>query len=118
MLYDFSAEYSKRSDDDLLQLASDRASLTSEAVAALDAELRRRNLTESDRLEYERFIKRQEKRETRKRRRKTFGTVKGQMSWLELLWAFVAMALISFTYLALPSRYQMKPDCRKQQCMS
>ncbi len=47
MLNDFSTEYSERSDDELLLLASDRASLTTEAAAALDAELRRRNLTES-----------------------------------------------------------------------
>jgi len=45
----FSAEYSERSDDELLRLASDRSSLTNEAAAALDDELRRRNLTAPDR---------------------------------------------------------------------
>jgi hypothetical protein len=63
---DFSAEYSERSDDELLHLASERHSLTAEATAALDAELRRRNLTESDRLEHQRFVKRHEQREARK----------------------------------------------------
>jgi hypothetical protein len=102
---DFSAEYSERNDDELLQLASDRHSLTTEAAAALDAELRRRNLTDSDRVEHERFVKQQEQREARKRRRKTFGPFKYQMSWRDILWAFAMIALISFTYLALPSRY-------------
>jgi hypothetical protein len=102
---DFSAEYSERNDDELLQLASDRHSLTTEAAAALDAELRRRNLTDSDRVEHQRFVKQQEQREARKHRRKTFGPFKYQMSWRDILWAFAMIALISFTYLALPSRY-------------
>jgi hypothetical protein len=46
MLNDFFTEYSERSDDELLLLASDRASLTTEAATALDAELCRRHLTE------------------------------------------------------------------------
>jgi hypothetical protein len=110
MLNDFSTEYSERSDDELLHLASERHSLTTEAAAALDAELRRRNLTESDRLEFQRFVKRQEHREARGHRRKTFGPFKYQLSWLDLLWAFGAVALISFTYVALPSRYHMKSE--------
>jgi hypothetical protein len=110
MLSDFSTEYSKRSDDELLHLASDQADLTTEAAIALDAELRRRNLTESDRVQHQQFVKRQEHREARRHRRKTFGTLKDRFRWLDLLWALLAMALISFTYLALPSRYQMKPD--------
>src|SRR5215470_1720316 len=59
---DFSVSYFERSDDDLLLLASDRASLTTEAGLALDAELRRRNLTESDRVKYQQFIKHDERR--------------------------------------------------------
>jgi len=108
MLNDFSTEYADRSDDELLRLATDRASLTNEAVAALDAELRQRNLTQSDQTKYQRFVHRMEQRESRTRRRKIFG--KGQFSWLELLWAFGAMGLISFAYLELPSRYHLKPD--------
>ena len=110
MPIDFSTEYSERSDDELLQLASARHSLTTEAAAALDAELRRRNLTESDRLEHQRFVKRQGQREARKHRRKPLGPFKYQMSWRDLLWAFATIAVISFSYFALPGRYQMKSD--------
>ena len=111
MLADFSIEYSHRSDDELLHLASERHSLTMEAAAALDAELRRRNLTESDRVEYHKFVKRQERREGRRRHWKipTPG-LKNRMTWRDILEAFAAMALISFTYLALPSRYHLKPE--------
>jgi len=59
MPIDFSTEYSERSDDELLQLATQRHSLTTEAAAALDAELRRRNLTDSDRVEHQRLVKEQ-----------------------------------------------------------
>jgi hypothetical protein len=111
MLTDFSTEYAQRSDDELLHLASERHSLTTEAAAALDAELRRRNLTESDRLEYQKFVKRQERREWRRRRWKipTPG-LKDHLTWRDILEALGAMAFISFTYLALPSRYHLKPD--------
>jgi hypothetical protein len=89
---DFSIEYSQRSDDELLHLASERHSLTMEAVAALDAELRRRNLTESDRVEYQKFVKRQERREWRRRRWKipTPG-LKNPMTGRDILEAFAAM---------------------------
>ena len=76
----------------------------------MDAELSRRNLTESDRIEHQRFVKRQEQREAKKHRRKPFGPFKYQMSWRDILWAFAAIAVISFSYLALPSRYHMKSD--------
>lgn len=66
----FSAEYSERSDDELLLLASERDSLTGEAATALDAELRRRNLTRSDQVEYQQFVKDNEKREARMQRRR------------------------------------------------
>jgi hypothetical protein len=110
MPIDFSTEYSQRSDDELLHLASQRHSLTTEAAAALDAELHRRNLTESDRIEHQRFVKRQEQPESRKHRRKTLDPFKYQLSWRDLLWAFGGIALISFTYIALPSRYHMRPE--------
>ena len=108
MLADFSTEYSQRSDDELLQLATERHSLTTEAAAALDTELRRRSLTESDRVEHQKFVKRQERREFRSRHRKVFG--KRQFSWLELLSAFAAMGVIGCGYFALPKRYHLKPD--------
>jgi cell division protein FtsW (lipid II flippase) len=113
MLIDFSTEYSQRSDDELLHLASERHSLTTEAEAALDAEMRRRNLSESDRVEYQKFVKRQERREWRGRRhwKIPIPGLKGQLTGRDILEAFATMAFISFTYIALPSRYHfIKPD--------
>jgi hypothetical protein len=108
---DFFAGYSERTDDELLHLASARHSLTTEASAALGTELRRRNLTESDRIEQQRFVKRQEQREARKHRRKTFGPFKYKLAWLDFLLAFAVIGLISFGYIALPSRYHfIKPE--------
>jgi len=109
MLTNFSSEYSQRSDDELLHLASDRHSLTTEAAAALDAELHRRNLTESDRVELQKFVRRQGRREQMMRRRKT-GGLNNQLTWLDNLGTLAAMAVISFIYLVLPSRYHLKPD--------
>jgi hypothetical protein len=109
MFDDFSTEYSQLSDDELLLLASDRASLITAAAAALTAELSRRNLTESDRAKHDQFVRRNEQREAKRRRRKIFGTRKDLATWVDLFFALVAIALISFTYLALPSRYYMKP---------
>src|SRR5215813_14221313 len=88
----FSAEYSEWSDDEILLLASARDSLTREAATALDAELRRRNLTQSDQAKYQQFVKRNEQRAARRRRRRGWGIL-----WeiLDLFWALVAMALIS-----------------------
>lgn len=109
MLNDFHAGYAERSNDELLHLAADRASLTNEAAAALNAELSRRNLTESDQRTYQRFVNRMERREFKgRRRRKLFG--KSQFSWRELLSAFLAMAVIMGVYFALPKQYQLKPD--------
>ena len=68
----FSAEYSDLSDDELLLLASDRASLTAEAAAALDVELRRRNLTPSDQTKYLHFVKRNEQLEVLRRRKRAW----------------------------------------------
>jgi len=61
-------------------------------------------------LNIKRFVRRQEQREARRHRRKTFATLKDQLSWLDMLGALAAMVQISVTYLALPSRYHMKPD--------
>ena len=105
---DFSNEYSQRSDDELLEFSTQRHSLIPEAAAALDAELRRRNLTESDRVEHQKFVKRQEHHEYRVRRRKVFG--KRQFSGVEILSAFAAMAVIACMYIALPKQYHLKPD--------
>jgi hypothetical protein len=110
MLNDFSVEYARQSDDELLDLASHRHSLLAEASAALDAELRRRKLTESDRLEHKRFVRRQENRESRQHRRKPIEPLKYRMSWRDLLWALGAIALICVVYFALPSRYHMRME--------
>jgi len=107
---DFSAEYSRQSDDELLDLASHRQSLLAEASAALDAELRRRNLTEADRVEHQRLVRRYEQRESRQHRRKPIEPLKYQMSGRDMLWAFSLIALICFTYIALPVRYHLKPE--------
>src|SRR5579863_6614626 len=114
MYTDFSTEYSQRSDDELLQLKSQRHSLTTEAAAALDAELYRRNLTESDRVEHQRFVKQQEQREARKQRAKgrrwRFGVLKDRLTWVDLLWTLAAVALILLIFLALPKRDLMGSD--------
>ena len=110
MIASFSNQYSKRSDDELLLLASDRATLKPEASSALDAELRRRSLTKSDEAKYRHFIKRHEQREAKIRSRKIYGDRGDRISWVELLAALIAMALISSGYAALPSRYKMSPD--------
>jgi hypothetical protein len=110
MLNDFTAEYSQRSDDELLLLASDRADLTTEAAAALDAELRRRNLRESDKLKFQKFIQRTERREAGKRRKKIFGTRARLRSWVDLLLGLLIIVLISFTYQVLPGEYHMRAD--------
>ena len=110
MLSDFSADYSKPSDDELLLLASDRASLTAEAAIALDAELHRRNLTAFDQLKYQQFVGRNVQREAQRRRRKIFGTRRDRGSWVNLVEGLLIISLISFVYIALPSRFHMKPD--------
>lgn len=111
MLTDFSTEYAKRSDDELLHLASQRHSLTTGTAAALALELGRRNLSESDRLEHQKFVKQQERRESHIRRRRIFG--KRQFSWLELLSAMLVMVGIAGAYIALPNRYRLNPDWGK-----
>lgn len=106
----FSAEYSERSDDEILRLASNRSSLTNAAAAALDKELRRRNLTESDRTGHQQLLRRNERREAMRQRRRIFGTRSDRGKWVDLFWTLLAIALISSVYVALPNRYHMKPD--------
>ena len=114
MLDDFSAEYSQRNDDELLHLATQRHYMTAEAVAALDGELHRRNFTESDRVEHQKFEKRQERREGRRETnlRRRWGTLglKWQLNWREILELLAVMAIILVAYFALPSRYHLTPD--------
>jgi cell division protein FtsW (lipid II flippase) len=111
-------DFSRRSDDELLHLASERRYMTAEGVAALDAELRRRNLTESDRIEYQKFVKRQERREwSRHRSKMPTPGLKKRLGWRDILEAFATMALISFTYIELPARYHLQPDWEEAAAM-
>src|SRR5262249_23516866 len=87
--------------------------LTTEAALALDAELRRRNLGESDRVEHQRFVRREERYDATRRRRRIFGTRRDRGSWVDLFWTLLGIALISATYVALPNRYHMRPDWQK-----
>lgn len=106
----FSAEYSERTDDELLELASDRSSLTNAAAAALADELRRLNLTETDQTEHQQFVRRKERREAMRRHRQIFGRRGDSSKWVDVFWMLLAMALISSAYIALPNPYHMKPD--------
>jgi hypothetical protein len=117
MTTDFSLEYSRFSDDQLLALASTRASLIDVARLALDSEMTRRGLTQSDRIKYEQSVKMASRRETRRLRRKIFGSRADQDSWGDTLtivfWSVLVMSLIGFAYLALPVRYQFTPDWKE-----
>ena len=103
-------DYTTLTDDELLQLASDRDSLTDGAQSALDNEIRNRNLTPSDLAKHVNLVNRSDQRETRRRNRKLFGTRRTRRDWVEtavaFFWMLVVMALISAEYLALPSRYR------------
>jgi hypothetical protein len=110
MLEHFSPDYSQRSDDELLRLASDRASLTPEAGAALEAELRRRNLTNADQAEYQRRVKRYKRWEAKTQIRLILDTPRYRRELIRVFFAVVVMVLILEAYLGLPNRYQMNPD--------
>jgi len=103
MLAEFQHEYAGLSDDELLQLASDRQSLTDDAKSALDAEMRNRNLTSADVIRHQNLVKRSEQRETRRRNRILFGTRRGLLAWIRFgLWILLllsATALVA-TWLA------------------
>jgi hypothetical protein len=107
---DFPLEYSKRSDDELLRLATERASLTARADAALTDELRRRNLKESDQAKHQRSVRRHDQLESKKRRRRIFGRLTDGRAWIDVLLALLVIFLISAAYRQLPSQYHFKPD--------
>ena len=75
----------------------------------MDAELGRRNLTTSDEAAYQQVLKHNGRREAKRRRKKIFGTRRDVSSWVEFFWGLLIIGLISFAYLALPSRFHMKP---------
>lgn len=107
-------EYAHFTDDELLQLASERSSLTDEAKAALDTELQHRNLTGIDVEKHSRAVKRVVWRETRSRNRKLFGTRIHQKSGIQTLVALfytgVALYLIWLAYSVVPARYRLSED--------
>lgn len=114
MSIDYSAEYRRSTNDELLQLACDRASLTDEALIALNLELSQRSLTRVDEETYQLVLKRQQARESKKLLRKVFGSRQERATWfndlvLLLIGAFV-ISLISAVYRTLPGQYQIIPD--------
>jgi hypothetical protein len=113
MSSDFQNEYASLSDEEILQLASDRLSLVKEASAALDNQMRSRHLTHADLVQYQLRMKHYERQQSRKRARKLFGGRRDKDSWVEtagmLFWSALAIALISIAYLALPARFQFSP---------
>jgi hypothetical protein len=103
MFAEFQHEYSELSDEELLQVASDRQSLTDDAKSSLDAEMRNRDLTSVDLAAHQNFVKRSEQRETRRRNRKLFGSRRGLLAWVRFgLWALLALlaAALVATWLA------------------
>ena len=114
MLKEISTRYAALSDEELLQIASGRASLTEEAVAALDAEIRQRNVTQDNIKQHQRFVKRKTQIEAKRTRRKLFGTKRSRETWVDgvvtAFWSLLAFALIASTYAALPQRYHFSPD--------
>ncbi len=90
MLSDLQQEYAKLNDDELLHLASERSSLTDEAILALDTEMRTRELTDVEVASQASFVRRSKQRERRRRDRKLFGTRRGQREWIR----FVVTALL------------------------
>ncbi len=113
MLNDFPTQYADLSDEELLQVASDRGSLTDDATVALDAEMQKRHLTRED-LITERFVKPRSQREARRTRRKLFGNRRDRESWVDGLvtafWSVLVFALVWVAYIALPQRYHFPRD--------
>lgn len=106
---DFRQEYRKLSDGELLQLASERASLLDEASTALDSELASRGLKQDQLASHLHRVKRYERRETKKRLRKLLGKRQAEDSCVDtavrMYWSVVAVAVIWIGYIALPPRY-------------
>ena len=106
MFTEFAHEYAKLPDGELLQLASERQSLTDDARAAVDAEMLKRGLTAVDLAKQQRFVKKSERRETTSRKRKVFGRRRTRQDWVETAASLLLVALIATAYFALPSRYR------------
>jgi hypothetical protein len=93
MFSEFQHEYGELSDDELLQLAFDRESLTDDAKSALSAEMRNRNLTSAELAKHQDFVKKNGQREARRRNRKLFGRRRGPLAWVQFgLWALLGLS--------------------------
>lgn len=115
MFTEIQQKYAKLSDGELLQLASERSSLTEEAQVALDAEMHSRKLTVDDVKHHARSVMKSELRETRRRSRKLFGIrLPRQKSGVEILvtflWMAVAASIILLGYFVLPAKYRLPAD--------
>lgn len=93
LMFAFQHEYAQFSDDELLQLASDRQSLSDDAQLALDGEMRNRNLTSADLAKHQDFVTKNAQRETRRRNRKLFGRRRGLLAWVQFgLWVLLGLS--------------------------
>lgn len=114
MVSDFSTQYADLSDEELLRIASDRASLRDEAVFALDAEMQKRKLNNSDVAKQQRIVERSIRKESRRRRRKVVGSRRSWRSsaqdWAVVLCAAICIGLISIAYQKLPPQYHFSSD--------
>lgn len=92
-MFAFQHEYAQLSDDELLQLASDRQSLSDDAQLALDGEMRNRNLTSADLAKHQDFVTKNAQRETRRRNRKLIGRRRGLLAWVQFgLWVLLGLS--------------------------
>jgi hypothetical protein len=90
MTSDLKSQYEHLDNEQLLEVASDRASLTEEARVALETKLRERGLTDGDASDHEKFVKWSSRREERIFRAKLFGTNKRRK---HLLWMLLFVLL-------------------------
>lgn len=97
MFAEFQHEYAQLSENELLQLASDRQSLTDDARSALDAEIRNRNITPADLAKHESFVMWSEQREATRRNKLLFGTRRSLLDWGR----FALLALLGISVVAV-----------------
>ncbi len=105
MTADFQRQYAQLSNDELLQLASERTSLADAAKSALDAEMRNRKLTHAELVDHDKFVKRGEQLETRRRNRKLFGRRRSLRAWVRFtLWQVLLLSAAALVAMWLARR--------------
>jgi hypothetical protein len=105
MFADFQREYAELNDEELLQVASDRQSLTDTAKSELDAEIRNRNLTAADLAKHQRFVKRSEQLETVRRNKIVFGNRRSLVGWVQFgLWTLLVISATAIVATWLATR--------------